>query len=197
MKTKEIANNIRSTIKSGFFKGVGIGAGLLTTSIFAAAAAMNVFSPGGVVSSSQINQNFLIAAPEGAVVAFYLDSCPTGWAPADGTNGTPDMRGLIVRGRNDVGTGARSDTWEDPTGSRAKGDLQLDAFQGHRHEPLAPSQNFWGSGSGSTLGTGGSPVAVPATTGDPVTDGTNGGTRTANETRPKNIALTYCMRKES
>ena len=76
MKT---TNKIMEYIKSGFFKGVGLGVGLLTTSIFAAAAAINVFSPGQVISAAQINQNFAIAAPEGAVMAFYLTSCPDGW----------------------------------------------------------------------------------------------------------------------
>lgn len=75
-------------LKRGFFKGAGIGA-TVASSIFAAAAAMNIFAPGQTISSTQINQNFAMAAPEGAVVASYLASCPEGWAPADGTNGTP------------------------------------------------------------------------------------------------------------
>lgn len=62
----------------------------------AAAAAMNLFAPGEVISSTRINQNFLIAAPEGAVVAFYLNNCPEGWAPADGINGTPKIAREIV-----------------------------------------------------------------------------------------------------
>lgn len=31
-------------------------------------------------------------------MAFYLASCPTGWIPANGTSGTPDLRGEFVRG---------------------------------------------------------------------------------------------------
>ncbi|MCE9597375.1 MAG: phage tail protein, partial [Spirochaetia bacterium] len=60
------------SIKQSFLKGIAFGAGILTTSLFAAAAAMNVFSSGQTISASQINQNFLISAPEGAVSAFYL-----------------------------------------------------------------------------------------------------------------------------
>jgi len=36
--------------------------------------------------------------PLGAVVAFNLASCPTGYSPANGSNGTPDLRGEFIRG---------------------------------------------------------------------------------------------------
>lgn len=189
MKT---TNKIMEYIKSGFFKGVGLGVGLLTTSIFAAAAAINVFSPGQVISAAQINQNFAIAAPEGAVMAFYLTSCPDGWAPADGTNGTPDLRGQFIRGRDDVGTGPAG---MDPSGVRAIGNMQADAFQGHRHSGnnlMAWIQNQYGDHVGGPNPQVDGPIGA---VGDPTSDGSNGTPRTANETRPKNVALTYCMRK--
>lgn len=198
---KQVNSKITEYIKGGFFKGVGIGAGLLTTSIFAAAAAMNVFSPGQTISSAQINQNFAIAAPEGAVMAFYLDSCPEGWAPADGTNGTPDLRGVFIRGRDDLGTAAGAAS-RDPGGNRAVADaLQGDAFQGHygsltvyvtnntggmlQFQSYDPSPANGGA-NGGYAGT----VNVGLTS-----DGTNGNPRVAAETRPVNKALTYCMRK--
>lgn len=192
LKMKQVNSRIIEYVKGGFFKGVGIGAGLLTTSIFAAAAAMNVFSPGQTISAAQINQNFAIAAPEGAIMAFYLSACPEGWAPADGTNGTPDLRGVFVRGRNDAGTGARADGYQDPAGSRAIGDTQADAFQGHRFN-LGVYGNV--PSLGSALATSSDVYNGVTQTGDPVSDGTNGSPRTASETRPKNVALTYCMRK--
>lgn len=37
-------------------------------------------------------------APAWAIMAFYLNSCPTGWVAADGNNGTPDLRGEFIRG---------------------------------------------------------------------------------------------------
>ncbi|MCE9597374.1 MAG: phage tail protein [Spirochaetia bacterium] len=178
------------SIKQSFFKGVAFGAGILATSLFAAAAAMNVFSSGQTISASQINQNFAISAPEGAVVAFYLAACPEGWAPADGTNSTPDLRGQFVRGRDDIGTGPAG---TDPAGSRAIGNTQLDAFQGHRHNV---SHNT-GANTGIAAPGGGGADAPNGVINilDPITDGSNGPPRTANETRPKNVALTYCMRK--
>lgn len=183
--------SVRQYLKSGFFKGVGIGAGLLTTSIFAAAAAMNVFTPGQVISSAMINQNFQIAAPEGAVMAFYLASCPEGWAPADGTNGTPDLRGMFIRGRDDVGTGAGGN---DPDGSRAIGHVQGHAFQTHQHyrnTANALEHNISGAANGGHVFAGFSSFhgLTELTTGNP-SNGT-----AASETRPRNVALTYCMRK--
>ncbi len=37
-------------------------------------------------------------------MAFNLTACPSGWGMANGTNGTPDLRGEFVRGWD--GTGA-------------------------------------------------------------------------------------------
>lgn len=180
-------------LKSGFFKGVGIGAGLLATSIFAAATAMNIFSAGEVVSASKINQNFAISAPEGAIMAFYLANCPDGWAPADGTNGTPDLRGVFIRGRDDIGTGAAGN---DPAGVRALGNLQLDAFQGHWHSGPSMMGRYIGGGAFNAPA-GVDIQTVTANAGDPIPDASTITPRTATETRPKNIALTYCMRKNS
>lgn len=188
---EKVTNRVADSLKNGFFKGVGLGAGLLTTSLFAAAAAMNVFSPGQTISSAQINQNFAIAAPEGAVMAFYLANCPDGWAPADGTNGTPNLQGMFIRGRDIAGT-------TDPDGNRAIGSAaQLDAFQGHLHQvnAAAMSASFVGGWTGKTDNSNGD--ATQINTGNPISNGSHGTPRIANETRPKNVALTYCMRKNS
>lgn len=40
-------------------------------------------------------------------MAFNLSSCPSGWITADGTNGTPDLRGEFIRGL-DSGRGVDS-----------------------------------------------------------------------------------------
>ncbi|TGL24439.1 phage tail protein [Leptospira yanagawae] len=188
--------NIKEYLKSGFFKGVGITLGFFTTSLVAAAAAMNLFAPGEVISSARINQNFMIAAPEGAVVAFYLNDCPEGWAPADGTNGTPNLRGAFVRGRDDVGTGPAG---RDEAGPRVIGHYQEDSFQGHYHDLQAYYASYSGV-MGGIIVTRDSPVigstSIQGGSASTIkTDGINGTPRTGNETRPKNVALTYCMRK--
>lgn len=44
--------------------------------------------------------------PTGAIMAFNLITCPSGWSEADGINGRPDLRGEFIRGwnRNTTGT---------------------------------------------------------------------------------------------
>ena len=70
------------------------------------------------------------------------------------------------------------------------GTIQRDAMQGHRHRPLSASgaafPTLVPSGGTNTITTGGFVVQDP-TTGDPVTDGTNGTPRVASETRPLNV----------
>jgi len=67
---------------------------------------------------------------------------------------------------------------------RAFNSYQDDAFQGHYHNPFPGTTSFVTDGGGG-LGGGGT-SANSATTGSPVTDGTNGIPRTAAETRPTN-----------
>ncbi len=193
---KSMLESFQSKFLKGLGFGAGLGAGLLATHLFAAAAAMNVFSAGDVVSAAKINQNFAIAAPEGGIMAFYLTSCPEGWAPADGTNGTPDLRGVFIRGLDDVGTGAAGN---DPSGVRSLGNLQGDIFQGHYHN--LSDGNLMQLSLTTFMGTGASTGWWTVTVGpyatNPTNDGTNGPPRTGSETRPKNVALTYCMRKNS
>lgn len=157
------------------------------------------FSAGQVISASEINDNFKVAAPEGAVMAFYLTTCPSGWIPADGTNSTPDLRGAFVRGLNSFDGGTTSNA-RDPqdTGARSIGHFQTDAFQGHRHgyssggdaptiiQPVA-------NGSVTTGGPGSNGLLETETT--TITDQGQGTPRFTTETRPQNVALIYCVRR--
>lgn len=76
--------------------------------------------------------------PIGFVGSFYLSSCPGGWKAADGTSGTPDLRGQFLRGINDFGTGARVDGNQDPD-ARALGSFQTDLNAEHLHSVDPPS----------------------------------------------------------
>ncbi|QIG72886.1 tail collar domain-containing protein [Rhizobium phage RHph_Y65] len=95
----------------------------------------------------------------------------------------PDMGGYFMRGWT---PGQTVDS------GRVFGSTQQDAFQGHRFvvsnvstttgivQAGSNDPNSYGSGSRST--------------GDPVTDGVNGTPRTASETRPVNITVTYWIK---
>ena len=133
--------------------------------------------------------------PAGAVQSFAMNTAPTGWLDCDGsavsrttystlytaigtTFGTgdgsttfnvPDLRGEFIRG------------WDDGRGvdnGRTFGSAQADELKSHRHS-IAFSGSGWDAYSGLNQGTG-------------VTDYTDytGG----NETRPRNIALLYCIK---
>ena len=188
--------------KKGFGGGVGLAAGamLFIALGFALSQSVKTFNSGDLISAADINANFQISAPQGAISAFYLSACPTGWVAADGTNSTPDLRGQFIRGLNNFGTGARGDGNEDPNGgARTLGDYQADAFQGHYHDALGVD-DFYGNrpGGGATaLPAGSNNAGSEPTTGAPISDGTNGTPRTASETRVKNVGLIFCMRKDT
>jgi len=52
-------------------------------------------APSGEVDGGKYSAKL---TPSGAVIAFNLSACPTGWIAANGSNGTPDLRGEFIRG---------------------------------------------------------------------------------------------------
>ena len=116
----------------------------------------------------------------------------------------PDYRGLFLRGwdhsaGNDPDAASRTNRGDGTTGDNI-GTKQTDAFQGFYTKPLDTSYDtFWVSSPTGSLGnwpgsTGwGGIGGVARTWGAPVSDGTHGTPRTANETRAKNINVTYCI----
>jgi phage-related tail fiber protein len=57
-------------------------------------------------------------------MAYNLASCPSGWIPANGTSGTPDLRGEFIRG---LDSGRGVDT------GRVLASWQIDIFKSHTH----------------------------------------------------------------
>ncbi len=89
---------------------------------------------------------------------------------------------------------------------RLVGFVEEDAFQGHKHKDAYSSQlpigaayaGAWGSsGVSSTayaLQQSSASVGANQYVSEPVSDGTHGTPRSANETRPKNVALLWCIK---
>jgi hypothetical protein len=119
-----------------------------------------------------------VGIPAGTISAFASTTCPTGWSEYTAA------RGRFLRG---IDNGAGND----PAGTRAPGNTQADALQGHSH---SSGQYFAiGGTSDRAIPAAGSGAYLPSALGGIANDGTNGTPRTANETRPKNIAVTYCQ----
>jgi microcystin-dependent protein len=136
----------------------------------------------GNVTQAKTNNSLV---PTGAIMAFGMNSVPTGWLECNGqsTSGytalaalvgvtVPDLRGYFVRG-----TGTNSDG----TVSGAFGAKQTDEFKSHNHNI-------------SVLGIAGG--SLPG-----VTDANQNSTQSyattntgSTETRPRNIALLYCIK---
>ncbi|NBX67154.1 MAG: hypothetical protein EBQ96_09180 [Proteobacteria bacterium] len=117
--------------------------------------------------------------PAGTIAAF-ASACPSGWTEYVAA------RGRFLRGI-DNGAGV------DPAGTRVPGNQQADAIQGHIHSTAnlnGTTVNGW-----NLTGGGGAFFTGPSTynSGGPATDGTNGTPRTAAETRPANVAVTFCQ----
>lgn len=151
--------------------------------------------------SSTTEMNTAIAAvamPSGAVLPFAMSSAPTGWLKCNGqtvsrttyaalfaaigttygagdgstTFALPDLRGEFVRGWDD-GRGVDS--------GRAFGSFQNDEFESHTH---SISHYIESNNSGSNIAGGNGASTVSWNT-----NATGG-----SETRPRNVALLYCIK---
>jgi phage-related tail fiber protein len=160
----------------------------------------------GLGSASLESNDFLV--PVASIFPFSSNTVPNGYLECNGASlsrtiynalfskiGTtygsndsntfkiPDLRGEFIRGF-DNGRGADS--------GRNFGSFQSDAFQGHWHSfntVFMPQSGSATQCMSSRSGTLNDRVRSP------VSDGTNGTPRTASETRPRNIALKYIIKK--
>lgn len=118
--------------------------------------------------------------PSGAVAAFNLAACPAGWVLADGTGGTPDMRGVFPKIITAASLGA----------------FQADQFIDHSHSILGSyttSLTFTVGINHSNFGSGATFILNGSEFGSTV-DAVNSGAATGAESRPANVALRYCMK---
>lgn len=109
--------------------------------------------------------------PAGAIMAFDLTSCPTGWSEYTAAYGR------FLRGIDKSGTNI------DPSGQRAPGDLQN---QGTAVNGMSVSVNAMNYSPNSGWGYGTNNVAYGAATGSL--------SSTDPETRPKNVAVLFCRK---
>lgn len=120
--------------------------------------------------------------PTGAVMAFDLTSCPTGWSEY-----TP-ARGRFLRG---IDNGAGND----PSGNRTPGDIQADMLASHTHTAYASNndrndaatQGWPVNNAHNTFRTSDRPRENAV---DSQAISQTGGA----ETRPKNVAVLYCRK---
>ena len=111
----------------------------------------------------------IIAIPRKAVIAFDSKECPS-----EGWEEYKLAYGRFVRGID------RSDPKVDPDGERSPGSLQEDMFKKHIHEFNAARSYNGENGRRSRAKHSGR---------DDTTESTGGA-----ETRPKNVALLYCVK---
>ena len=117
----------------------------------------------------------------------------TTFGAVDGTHfNVPDSRGIALMG---AGTSAKLTNANGVPFARVLGTYQNDKIQGRRYVPLAPAVNFTGYNAGTGVASGVNfGLDAPGTTGDAVTDGTNGTPRTGSETNPANLAVNFIIK---
>lgn len=120
----------------------------------------------------------------GLIASFNSSSCPAGWKPADGTNGTPDLRGEFIRGL-DNGRGVDA--------GRGLGSIQQHQLQTHTHRVTDGAvQSYNMAVAGGNLY---APVIGAGATTDNYPESTAPhGANVGSETRPRNVALLYCVK---
>ena len=150
------------------------------------------------IASSTSSSSNSSGVPEGAIMAFNLAECPTGWVLADGSSGTPDLRGIFLRGS---GT---SSVLQYANGSyfhSTYGTYGNDSFQGHSIQMWGTYYSRWdypiyGANHGTT---GGNYETLTFTSNSSLypkiaNNGINGDPRTGAETTPAYYSAIYCVK---
>ncbi|MDE0343004.1 MAG: hypothetical protein OXK82_07545 [Deltaproteobacteria bacterium] len=111
--------------------------------------------------------------PDGVVVAFNSDKCPSGWREY------AQAYGRFIRGIDKANSGI------DPDGKREVGSIQDEQFLGHNH---TRPRGVYDAGGGSDASWVDHARHLGYGHANPPKTGTTGG----SETRPDNVALLYC-----
>lgn len=217
-------SRIIEKFRGGFSTGVGIAAGIFTSGLLAVtvSGAWHAFASGEILTAQNLNENFnslktavegVKETPAGLISAWAGGTPPAGWLECDGsavsrttyadlftvlgttygsgdgstTFNLPDYRGYFLRGWDhgagrDVDSGGRTDRGDGATGDNV-GTVQLHALEAHLH-----GLKYGGSGKTGVYSEGGiTGLTYPI-------DSTYGANVSLNETRPKNVNVTYIIR---
>jgi hypothetical protein len=196
---------------------VAISAIAASAVLFAAVTKPHTFTPGAVISSSQVNANFDAAfrelsrsAPVGAIVAwhksmFNTPTLPDGWVECNGqvlSDGESVYNGQTIPNLNGAMGGADSpDIGRRDSlflrGGTVSGVGQEHSFQQHNHTHNHTWTHSWGDGTRNTAYWAGasfytyhgSATDTFSTENAPATSGNYG-----TETRPVNMSVVWIMR---
>jgi len=154
-------------------------------------------------------------SPAGFIQPFGGATAPDGWLPCDGAAVSRTTYAELFTAIGTIwGVGDGSTTFNVPdlretglvgTGTKASeitahdtytvGQFKDDQGQGHRHSPLSPATGFIGVGGNAiNPGTNATAWSNQLTTGDLITDGTNGTPRVGTTTHGKQTGVLYCIR---
>jgi hypothetical protein len=145
--------------------------------------------------------------PIGSIIAWHKSmsgtpSLPYGWVECNGqtlSDPASPYHNQTIPNLNGDASGANSPGLSEKVGMFLRGGTssgtgQNDAFQGHKHSITSNAVSY---SYGGMMVDEEPEVDLPSATievGNPISDGTNGTPRTANETRPKNMSVVWIMR---
>ncbi|MFA5071836.1 MAG: hypothetical protein WC511_05760, partial [Candidatus Pacearchaeota archaeon] len=151
------------------------------------------------LNSSTGSASTVSGVPAGMIAPFNLTECPTGWTLADGSSGTPDLRGIFIRGS---GTNSILKYANGSYFSSVLGTYGNDSSQAHWHflgNNIDHTQigRTVSTDAGTTYslaaGTTGTSDAIQYAT-EAIATGTNGNPRTGAETSPAYYSTIYCVK---
>lgn len=158
-----------------------------------ARAIVNIPTSGhiGDVKSAMLSlAQFQVLNGSNWILADGSSAAGTAWASITGLATIPDLRGIILRGKNN----GRSDGNQDPDGERVLGSFQTHAFESHNHGggdhlhnvPFGPGT--FGSSSGANT------YRSDAGTHNTNSSGAVIATQGSNETRMKNVTVNHFIK---
>jgi len=139
--------------------------------------------------------------PNTMVGAFLASTCPTWWKPADGTNWTTDLRWIFLRGLNSFDGGSTTNVRDPDCASRtwwcAIWSYQTDSLQNHQHWRwwINSTANVWWLLDVLITKLSWTTWNLPWWVDTAYPASGYSAPRIADETRGKNIAVIFCVRK--